>query len=108
MTEPEYVFHKTLGCYIANGLASEYNGYLSAIYEETGHKYLRNKCDQAMKAEKAVLDSMKIKLKSISDKADEIIQFNTELIFSITALPEEKQRRVYKLVQKLEQEENGK
>lgn len=108
MTEPEYVFHKTLGCYIANSLALEYNGYMEVVYDEAKLNHLRNKCRVAMKAEQAVLDNMKIKLKAISDQADEIIQFNSKLIFDITALPEEKQRRVYKLVQKLEKEEDEK
>lgn len=108
MKQDEELFHKILGGYIGNALASQYNGYLSVIFRDNGDNYLRNKCDKAAKAEEEVLSKMKFKLKSLQDEADRIVEFNSNLIFSITALPEEKQRRVYKLVQKLEQEENGK
>ena len=108
MQEDNSVFHKTIGAIIANMIAVEYNGYMSVIYNEMGKNYLRNKCDKAAKAEQEVIDRLSIANKDVKVEIEKMVKFNSDLIFDITAMDPDKQKRVRNLVDKIKKETNGK
>jgi len=101
--EQELVFHKTVGCIVANKLSVEYNGYMSLIYKDAGMNYLSNKCAAAEKASSDFIKRAKFKIESMEEKANDIVEFNADLIFETVALDPEHQQRVLRLVRKLRQ-----
>lgn len=101
----EQIFHRTIGGIIANLISVDYNGWLSIEFEQIGNKYLSNKCEQARKAEQKVIDRLKVINPEIKAMIDKRAKTYSDLVFDITAMDDDQQRRVINLIAKIKREE---
>lgn len=102
----EQVFHRTIGGIIANLISVDYNGWLAVEFREMGNKYLANKCLEAQKAEQKVIDRLKVINPEVKAMIEKRAKTYSDLVFDITAMDDDKQRRILNLIAKIKKEES--
>jgi len=109
MDSQETVFNKVLGAIISLAISKDYCGYLSAIYDERGEKYMRNKFSDVEKAQDKLIKAIGVNMDTARPEVKEMIEFNSDFIFYGLNLSIKNQDRVFKLMKKLakEEKENG-
>ena len=109
MDSKEQIFHTVIGCVISLAISKDYCGYLSAVYDEKGDKYVRNKFSDVEKAQDKLIKAIGVNMDTARPEVQEMIEFNSNFIFYGMNLSVKNQDRVYKLMKKLakEEKENG-
>ena len=99
------IFNTVLGAIVALAISKDYCGYLSAVYDEKGDKYVRNKFSDVEKAQDKLIKAIGVNMDTARPEVQEMIEFNSNFIFYGMNLSVKNQGRVYKLMKKLAKEE---